>query len=380
MTEKEFIMITDVNSPYRDHLFSTLNHKLKKKNIAFKVYFMKSESKIRRWNNSLFKKNYKYMISNGLSFSLGMHEFHYNLDIIKYIFKNRKKCLFIIGGSWNSPTTLIISLLIQFKIFNKNNFYLWSESNYKSFIFKNSIIDFLRKFIFSKFVKFVVPSEMAIKSVKLILKTDKKINFFLLPNIVNEKKFTPEPSKIKYNKIIAFWPARLHENSKGIINFLKKVKKLILNNPNFRILIAGDGPDKNKINTFIKVNGLNKSVRLLGYLKENEIIKKYNESDFFLLPSLRDPCPLSVIEALWMSKPLLISDHCGNINEALISSTNGFSFDPKNSLSVETGLINMLKLPKNKLREFGHASRVIAKQKFKSDECIDNFLKKIKGI
>ena len=40
----------------------------------------------------------------------------------------------------------------------------------------------------------------------------------------------------------------------------------------------------------------------------------------------------------------------------------------------------MLKLPKNKLREFGHASRVIAKQKFKSDECIDNFLKKIKGI
>ena len=40
----------------------------------------------------------------------------------------------------------------------------------------------------------------------------------------------------------------------------------------------------------------------------------------FLLASLRDPCPLSVVEALWMSKPLLISNHCGNISEALVES------------------------------------------------------------
>ena len=81
-----------------------------------------------------------------------------------------------------------------------------------------------------------------------------------------------------------------------------------------------------------------------------------------------------------MSKPLLISDHCGNVHEALIYSTNGFSFDPKNSLSVETALIKMINLPKNKLKKFGDVSRIIAKKKFKSDECIDNFVKKIKGM
>ena len=73
---------------------------------------MKSESKIRKWSNKLFKQDYDYMISDGLRFTLGMHEFHYNLDIIKYIFKNRKKCSFIIGASWNTPTNLIIAILI----------------------------------------------------------------------------------------------------------------------------------------------------------------------------------------------------------------------------------------------------------------------------
>ena len=74
---------------------------------------------------------------------------------------------------------------------------------------------------------------------------------------------------------------RLHEKSKGIINFLIRVKGIILKNTKFKILIAGDGPDKNKILNFIKDNKLNKNVYLLGHLKEKEIIKNYNESDFF---------------------------------------------------------------------------------------------------
>ena len=338
---------------------------------------MKSESKIRKWSNKLFKQDYDYMISDGLRFALGMHEFHYNLDIIKYIFKNRKKCSFIIGASWNTPTNLIIAILIFFKIFKKANFFLWSESNQKSLIFKSKIFSLIRKFFFSQFNNFIIPGEVANKSIKKILGNNQNSNFFLLPNIVNEKKFKPNSKYKKYDEVIAFWPARLHEKSKGIINFLIRVKDIILKNTKFKILIAGDGPDKNKIVNFIKDNKLNKNVYLLGHLKEKEIIKKYNESDFFLLPSLRDPCPLSIVEALWMSKPLLISNHCGNISEALISSKNGFSFNPYNTASVKESFLSMINLPKNELKKFGILSLEIAKQEFKSDKCVDNFIKQI---
>ena len=52
MIKKKIVIITDVNSPYRDHLFSLLNDRFKKKYIVLKIYFMKSESKIRKWSNN----------------------------------------------------------------------------------------------------------------------------------------------------------------------------------------------------------------------------------------------------------------------------------------------------------------------------------------
>ena len=149
---------------------------------------------------------------------------------MKYIFKNRKKCSFIIGASWNTPTNLIIAILIFFKIFKKANFFLWSESNHKSLIFKSKIFSLIRKFFFSQFNNFIIPGEVANKSIKKILGNNQNSNFFLLPNIVNEKKFKPNSKYKKYDEVIAFWPARLHEKSKGIINFLIRVKDIILKN------------------------------------------------------------------------------------------------------------------------------------------------------
>ena len=104
------------------------------------------------------------------------------------------------------------------------------------------------------------------------------------------------------------------------------------------------------------------------------MIKKYKESDFFLLASLRDPCPLSVVEALWMSKPLLISNHCGNISEALVESKNGFSFDPLSSKSIKNNLDLMLNLTKKDLKNFGNYSLKIAKSNFESKKCVENFV------
>ena len=37
----------------------------------------------------------------------------------------------------------------------------------------------------------------------------------------------------------------------------------------------------------------------------------------------------------------------------------------------------MINLPKNELKKFGILSLEIAKQEFKSDKCVDNFIKQI---
>ena len=52
------------------------------------------------------------------------------------------------------------------------------------------------------------------------------------------------------SSIIFIWPARLHEETKWILNFLKPVKDLILA-ANITILVAGDGPDKQMIEEWV---------------------------------------------------------------------------------------------------------------------------------
>ena len=142
MVNKKIALITDVNSPYRDHLFSLLSDRFDKSKYEFLVFFMSDNSKIRNWDNKKLGQKYKNFISKSYKISFGMHEFHFNLDIIKFVIKNKNKYNFVIGGSWNAPTTLVISILIFIKFLNKEYFYLWSESNFKSFVFKNSFLEF----------------------------------------------------------------------------------------------------------------------------------------------------------------------------------------------------------------------------------------------
>ena len=52
--------------------------------------------------------------------------------------------------------------------------------------------------------------------------------------------------------------------------------------------------------------------------------KYYAASDLFLLPSIHDPNPLSVVEALHSGLAVAISDRCGNVEEGVMDGDNGF--------------------------------------------------------
>ena len=135
---------------------------------------MSNTSKIRNWklNN---KKNYTFSISKGLKFGFGMHEFNFNYDIIKHVIIN-KNSKFILGSSWNSPTIIILAFLIFVKVLKKENFYLWTETNERSFVIKTSIM-FLRRLILVN-SKFIVPSKVSINTLGNILNKKNTLLFY----------------------------------------------------------------------------------------------------------------------------------------------------------------------------------------------------------
>ena len=70
MVNKKIALITDVNSPYRDHLFSLLSDRFDKSKYEFLVFFMSDNSKIRNWDNKKLGQNIRILFQKVTKFLL----------------------------------------------------------------------------------------------------------------------------------------------------------------------------------------------------------------------------------------------------------------------------------------------------------------------
>ncbi|HAT73381.1 MAG: Glycosyl transferase, group 1 [Candidatus Moranbacteria bacterium GW2011_GWF2_36_839] len=72
----------------------------------------------------------------------------------------------------------------------------------------------------------------------------------------------------------------------------------------------------------------NHKVDIRGTLSHEEIVEIYKNSDYLLHPALSDPCPNSVIEALYFGLPVIYNNRKGSSQELVKG--NGISLDENN--------------------------------------------------
>lgn len=166
-----------------------------------------------------------------------------------------------------------------------------------------------------------------------------KIDLIISPSSFNKNKLIE--GKIKYKRIEAlpnfinyepksettigdygFFLGRL-SSEKGVTNLVKAMKDI----KNGRLLIAGDGPQREEIEQYIKDNSLENRIILLGYLNQDSIKKYLNECRFVVIPSIcNENCPYSILEAMERSK-CVIGSAVGGIPELIKDNENGFLFN-----------------------------------------------------
>lgn len=95
---------------------------------------------------------------------------------------------------------------------------------------------------------------------------------------------------------------------KNPIFLLKLFKELIvLYGGNVKLLLIGDGPLKEKMLSFIKLNQLQDNIIYLG--RTEEIYKYYQAMDCFLLPSLYEGLPVVGLESQCCGLPIVFSSN-----------------------------------------------------------------------
>ncbi len=194
------------------------------------------------------------------------------------------------------------------------------------------------KKIYDKISYFITPSSYAKNQ---ILKGNiPKSKIEVIHNFVNKT----EKLDLKYDEYFLYL-GRL-STEKGIMNLLNAVNQL----EDIKLKIAGDGPEKERIQDFIIKNNLQSRVELLGYLNPDEISKYLNNCKCVVLPSIcRENCPYSILEAMEKGKPT-IGSNLGGIPELIIDGKNGFLFqyDDINDLKEKLEIMNSKKIEKSK--------------------------------
>lgn len=161
---------------------------------------------------------------------------------------------------------------------------------------------------------------------------------YMIPNGVNINKF--KPKNVEKN-IDVLYVGRLIQikGVKTLIDALKIVRK---EKEDLRTVIAGEGPEKNNINSYIKLNKLEKNVELAGYIKDEELPLLYNRSKIFVAPSYaREGILGTLLEAMSCGLPSIASDCCG-LTEAITDNLDGKLFKPKNSKDLAEKILFLI--------------------------------------
>ena len=83
------------------------------------------------------------------------------------------------------------------------------------------------------------------------------------------------------------------------------------------LVVVGDGPERNALESQARATGLTERVRFTGHVSENDLLAYYQAADLCVLPSLAlEGFGLVVLEALASGTPVMASD-AGGLPEAL---------------------------------------------------------------
>ncbi|MFX1392820.1 MAG: glycosyltransferase family 4 protein [Promethearchaeota archaeon] len=167
-------------------------------------------------------------------------------------------------------------------------------------------------------------------------------NKFYSPNYVDLSKFKDMRLQNYLNskkKINLLYVGRFEEE-KGLRVLLKAIKILLKENDKFELNLVGDGSLRDWILNFLRENKIN-NVKLLGIFDHNDMPKLYNQADIFILPSLTEGSPGSVIEAMGCGTASICTA-VGECPKIINNGEDGILIEPGNPQILANAILSLI--------------------------------------
>jgi len=210
-------------------------------------------------------------------------------------------------------------------------------------------LDLVIKLVLDKVDALVAPSRLVATEAIKAGAAPSKIH--IIPNGVDISRFNPKVSGevirkrfgIKRKERIVLTISRFHPK-KGYAYLVRAIPLIIKENPETKFMFCGRGPDEQNIANSVRSLGLSQNVIFAGFINEREKPMYYAAADIFVVPSLVENAPLTILEALASGKPVVAS-RTGNITELIRNELSGKLVDPKDTTRLARAIIEYLENP-----------------------------------
>lgn len=171
---------------------------------------------------------------------------------------------------------------------------------------------------------------------------------------------------IKPQRIVIGTVARLHP-AKGLTYFLRALKQVRETIPEAMFLIVGDGPERERLEEGTVSLGLKESSIFTGFRRD--IPQLLSFMDVFVLSSLWEGLPSSLLEALALARPVVATD-VGGVGEIIQDRVHGLLVPPRDPEALAQAILWMLQ-NKKEAQEMANRGRRRVEKYFTLDRMIE---------
>src|SRR5262249_49235699 len=128
---------------------------------------------------------------------------------------------------------------------------------------------------------------------------------------------------------------------------VRVLSKLVERGVDARLLLVGDGPDRDGVERYAHDLGVIRRCLFLGY--QEDVSRWYNAMDALILPSVNEGTPVSVIEALAAERPA-VATRVGGTPDVIREGVDGFLVEVGDADSLADRLAELAEDPERRTR------------------------------
>ncbi len=95
---------------------------------------------------------------------------------------------------------------------------------------------------------------------------------------------------------------------KGVRYLLEALAKLLADHPETRLILAGEGPERQSLEALCGRLGLAENVTFLGHIEHTELPKLHHQASVFVLPAIREGMSNALLEAMASGLPVITTE------------------------------------------------------------------------